>query len=76
MRRLGTVLKVTKRGSIIVQTDKSPAIGAKVVDKKAQIVGRIQDVFGPVSAPYVSIRSKNKDDALKLINQIVYLYKK
>lgn len=76
MRRLGKVLQVTKRGSIIVQTDKSPPIGAKVVDKKAQLIGRIQDVFGPVKSPYVSIQSRNREEALKLVNQIVYLYKK
>lgn len=76
MRRLGKVLKVTKRGSVIVQTDKSPPIGAKVVDKQAQPIGIIQDVFGPVSNPYVSIRSKNREKSLKLINQIVYLYKR
>ncbi len=76
MRRLGKVLQVTKRGSVIVQTDKSPPIGAKVVDKQAQPIGTIQDVFGPVSNPYVSIRSKNREKSMKLINQIVYLYKK
>ncbi|MDF1537411.1 MAG: Gar1/Naf1 family protein [Candidatus Thorarchaeota archaeon] len=76
MRRLGKVLQVTKRGSVIVQTDKSPPIGAKVVDKQAQPIGIIQDVFGPVNNPYVSIRSKNHEKSLKLINQIVYLYKK
>ena len=76
MRRLGKVLQVTNRGSIIVQTDKSPPIGAKVVDKQAQPIGIIQDVFGPVNNPYVSIRSKNREKALKLINQIVYLYKR
>lgn len=76
LRRLGTVLTVTKRGAIIVQTDKSPPIGAKVVDKKAQPVGIIHDVFGPVKSPYVSIRAKNRDKALNLVNQIVYLYKK
>jgi RNA-binding protein len=76
MRRLGKVLQVTNRGSVIVQTDKSPPIGAKVVDKQAQPVGIIQDVFGPVNNPYVSIRSKNREKSLKLINQIVYLYKR
>ena len=78
MRRLGTVLKVTKGGSIIVQTDKSPPIGARVVDKRAQPVGKIQDVFGPMKNPYVAIRahSKSSEDVEKLVGQVVYLYKK
>ncbi len=73
MRRLGTVLHVTKRGSIIVQTDKSPPMGAKIVDKKAQFVGKIQDVFGPVKSPYIAIRVKDKEAAAKLVGQPVYL---
>ncbi len=74
MRRLGTVLHITKQGAIIVQTDKTPPMGAKVVDKKAQPVGTIRDVFGPVKHPYVSIRAKDKGAAVKLIGQPVYLY--
>ena len=73
MRRLGNVLHVTKRGAVIVQTDKSPPMGAKIVDKKAQFVGRIQDVFGPVKNPYVAIRVKDKEAAVKLVGQPVYL---
>lgn len=73
MKRLGTVLHVTKRGSVIVQTDKSPPMGAKVIDKKAQFVGKIQDVFGPVKNPYVAIRPRDKDAVEKLVGQPVYL---
>jgi RNA-binding protein len=76
LRRLGTVLHVTKRGAIIVQTDKSPPIGADVVDKKARVIGRVHDVFGPVKAPYVSVRVNSKEEASKLVGQPVYLYKR
>ena len=36
LRRLGTVLHISKRGSIILRTDKTPPIGRDsiVVDKK------------------------------------------
>ena len=78
MRRLGTVLQIIKGGTLIVQTDKTPPIGARVVDKKAQHVGKIQDVFGPVKTPYIAIRFRSKisEEAEKLLGQIVYLYKK
>ncbi|MFW9909715.1 MAG: H/ACA ribonucleoprotein complex subunit GAR1 [Candidatus Thorarchaeota archaeon] len=76
MRRLGTVLHITNRGAIIVQTDKSPPLGAKVADKKAQIIGQIHDVFGPTNKPYVSIRAKDRENAQKLVGQPVYLYQK
>ena len=76
MRKLGTALHVTRRGFIIVKVDKTPPIGGRVVDKKAQRVGTIQDVFGPVKTPYVSIRPNNKDTASKLIGQPLYLYQR
>ena len=67
-------MHVTKRGAVIVQTDKTPPMGAKVVDKKAQPVGKVHDVFGPVKNPYVSVRVRDKENAKKLIGQPIYLY--
>ncbi|MFX1559779.1 MAG: H/ACA ribonucleoprotein complex subunit GAR1 [Promethearchaeota archaeon] len=78
MRRLGKVLHISKRGSIILRTDKTPPVGSKsiVLDKKAQEVGEIIDVFGPVKEPYVAIRPKRDSTPSKLIGQILYLKKK
>ncbi|MHA2119471.1 MAG: H/ACA ribonucleoprotein complex subunit GAR1 [Candidatus Thorarchaeota archaeon] len=78
MRRLGKVLHISKRGSIIIQTDKTPPIGGRsiVLDKKAQEVGTIIDVFGPVKTPYVAVRPKRKTDPNKLVGQLLYLKKK
>ena len=78
LRRLGKVLHISKRGSIILQTDKTPPVGGRsiVLDKKAQEVGIIIDVFGPVKTPYVSVRPKRKTDPHKLVGQMLYLQKK
>ena len=78
MRRLGKVLHISKRGSIIIQTDKTPPVGRRsvVLDKKAQEVGIIIDVFGPVKTPYVSVRPKRNTDPQKLVGQMLYLQKK
>jgi RNA-binding protein len=78
LRRLGKVLHISKRGSIIIQTDKTPPVGRRsiVLDKKAQEVGTIIDVFGPVKTPYVSVRPKRKNDLEKLVGQMLYLQKK
>jgi len=61
---------------IILRTEKTPPAGAKVVDKKVVVVGKIQDVFGPVTNPYVSIRAEDRENAPKLVGQILYLYSK
>lgn len=78
LRRLGKVLHISKRGSIILRTDKTPPVGDRsiVLDKKAQEVGNIIDVFGPVKTPYVAIRPKDKTDPKKLVGQMLYLQKK
>lgn len=77
MRRLGKVLHVSKRGSLILRTDKTPPIGPKalVLDKEAKRIGTILDVFGPVNNPYVSIRLYDGIDPYKLVGQPLYLRK-
>ncbi|MFW9926168.1 MAG: H/ACA ribonucleoprotein complex subunit GAR1 [Candidatus Thorarchaeota archaeon] len=78
MRRLGKVLHISNRGSIILQTEKTPSVGGRsvVLDKKAQEVGTIIDVFGPVKTPYIAIRPKKNIDSQKLVGQMLYLQKK
>jgi len=46
-----------------------------VLDKKAQEVGTIIDVFGPVKNPYVAVKPKGKTDPHKLVGQMLYLKK-
>jgi RNA-binding protein len=72
------VLHISNRGSIIVRTEKTPPVGSKsvVMDKKAQEVGTIIDIFGPVKFPYVSIKPNRGYDTQKLVGQMLYLYKK
>jgi RNA-binding protein len=47
-----------------------------VLDKKAQEVGNIIDVFGPVKEPYVAVRPKRDFNTSNLIGQMLYLKKK
>lgn len=76
MRRLGKVLHISKRGAIILRTEKTPPIGAEVVDKSVEVIGTVADIFGPVKQPYVAIRAKEGVNVIKLIGQPVYLYKR
>jgi len=77
LRRLGKVLHISKRGSIILRTDKTPSVGSRsvVLDSKAQEVGVIIDVFGPVKEPYVSVRPRSGLDTSKMVGQMLYLKK-
>jgi RNA-binding protein len=78
LRRLGTVLHISNRGSIIVRTEKVPPMGSKsiVFDKKAQEIGIIIDVFGPVRNPYLAIRPNKESESKKFIGQVLYIHKK
>ncbi len=75
MARLGKVLHITKRGSLILRVKKIPPMGpnAVVLNTSAKRVGIVQDVFGPVKNPYVSIKPDDKERATRLVGQVLYL---
>lgn len=56
MQRIGRALHITSNKHIILKAEKLPKIGCRVVDKDQKPVGMVFDVFGPVSAPYISVK--------------------
>ena len=56
MQRLGRVLHISPSHNIIVKIENIPRIGETVVDENLKTVGKIFDLFGPVSSPYVAIK--------------------
>ena len=56
MQRIGPVLHISPSRNIIVKIEKTPRIGETVVDENLRIVGKVFDMLGPVSSPYVTIR--------------------
>lgn len=77
MQRLGRVLSLTPSQNIVVRTDKTPKIGATVVDESFKSVGKIFDIIGPVSAPYVVVRpTVNEPERLTSKQLYVILSKK
>jgi len=61
MKRAGDVVR-SAQGLAIVRCpdDEHPDIGAEVVDERLTDIGRVVDVFGPVSKPYLAV---TPDDA-------------
>lgn len=72
MQRLGRVLNVTPSQNIVVKTEKTPKIGSVVIDENLKIVGKIFDIIGPVSSPYVVVRPAIREPE-KLTNKQLYL---
>lgn len=57
MQHLGRVLHVGSSRNLILRAESLPRIGAKVVDENLKSVGSVFDIFGPVSSPYVAVRT-------------------
>ncbi|HDI46671.1 MAG TPA: H/ACA RNA-protein complex protein Gar1 [Candidatus Methanomethylia archaeon] len=57
LRRLGRILHLSKTGSLILKTNGfTPKIGTAIVDYKRREIGRVFDIIGSVSSPYLVIK--------------------
>ncbi|WP_332898988.1 MULTISPECIES: H/ACA ribonucleoprotein complex subunit GAR1 [unclassified Haladaptatus] len=65
MKRVGEVSRVAQGLAIVrLPGEEHPNIGTAVIDENLDEVGRIVDVFGPVSNPYVAISSDRRPATL------------
>ena len=73
LRRLGKIIHFSKSRSLIVKCDQTGfvKIGTSTCDSKLKEIGKVQDLFGPVSAPYIAIRPLTASPA-KCVGRIVY----
>ncbi len=72
MQKLGKVRALTPSKNIIVKSEQAPKIGSEVVDENLNVVGRVFDIVGPVSAPYAVVKPTARENA-RLLNKPVYL---
>jgi RNA-binding protein len=72
LQRLGRISNVSPSGNAIVKAENPPKIGSEVVDENLNVVGKVFDIIGPVSAPYAVIKPKIREP-VKLVNKPVYL---
>jgi len=72
MQRIGKALSVTPSNSLIVKTDNPPKIGCEVTDENLTVIGKVFDIIGPVSSPYVVIKLSTKN-ATSLLDKPLYL---
>jgi len=58
-KRLGTVIHVSKStGNLILRAEEDVCVGDTVFDKHGKRVGKVYDFFGPVTAPFVSVKTR------------------
>ncbi len=69
---IGSSFNVTPSRSLVVRTEKTPRIGASVIDESLKVVGKVFDIIGPVSSPYAVVRPVVKEPE-KLVNRQLYV---
>ena len=69
---MGKVSNVTPSRNMVVKAENPPKMGSEVVDENLNVVGKVFDIIGPVSAPYAVIKPIVKEPE-KLVNKPVYL---
>ncbi len=78
LRRLGKVLHLSKSGNLILRLETSqqpPPVGASVCDYKLRKVGFVNNILGPVKAPYASVQPTVESPGAQA-GRIVYLVEK
>ena len=71
LQRLGKALNVTPSQNIVVKINKTPQIGATVIDERLKVIGKIFDIIGPVSSPYAVVKTTVRNPG-KLVNKQLY----
>jgi rRNA processing protein Gar1 len=72
LQKVGRVRALTPSKNMVLKTEKAPKIGSEVVDENLNVVGKVFDIIGPVSAPYAVVKPTVREPA-KLVNKPVYL---
>jgi rRNA processing protein Gar1 len=66
------VLHLSSNKNLILKTRLNLKLQTTVVDSRLISVGKIQDIFGPVVDPYVSIKPSVKNPT-KYVGRVLYL---
>jgi RNA-binding protein len=71
LHRIGYVLHLSNTKNMIIKAEIIPHIGDKVINEKLKLVGKVFDIFGPTSAPYVAVKPQIQSPE-QLTNHILY----
>lgn len=71
MKRLGKGTGHSEREGLVVDSEFAPKKGAKVVDKKMNVIGRVSDVIGSVDRPFVLVT--NGKEAKDAVGETLYV---
>jgi len=72
--RIGKILHLSNSQHLIAKMEGAspPPLGSKIFDDRLKAIGSVNDVLGPTSAPYLSIRPFMKSPS-NLVGMTVYM---
>ena len=62
-------------GNLILRAERQIKIGEAIADSRGKQIGHVFDVFGPVEAPFIAVKTKMKDPE-KLLGEDLFFGKK
>jgi len=71
LQRLGRVLHISPSRNAIIKIENMPRIGETVVDENLKPIGKIFDIFGPVSSPYAAVKPTIREHE-KFADKVLY----
>jgi RNA-binding protein len=73
MERLGTVHRIAGNLLVLQASSADPApIGATAIDENLDTIGRVVDVFGPTSKPYLAVSPSDTISPARLVQKPLY----
>lgn len=73
MRRVGEVVRVAQGRAIVRSPDETyPEIGAVLLDERLDRIGRVVDVIGPTTRPFVVVDPDEDRPPESLLNARLY----
>jgi RNA-binding protein len=72
MKCVGRVSHLNSRNLAIVSTDDKVPKNTKIYDSEKKNIGRVVNIFGPVSKPFLAIASNKGMRITKIVGREVY----
>ena len=74
--RVGTSSHISSSsGNLILRAERQVKIGETIAASRGKQIGHVFDIFGPVDAPFIAVKTKMKDPE-KLLGEDLFLGKK
>jgi RNA-binding protein len=66
-------MHVSAARNMIIKAENIPRIGDTVANENLKPVGKVFDVFGPTSSPYVAVKPQIQSPE-QLVNHVLYVF--